>query len=119
MTDWFKALATGEYEIQGVPAPLVFGAAGPMEIAQNVRIIVTTIAGEAPLERDLGLSADPMDQPLHPLRAMAMIRSRIPAAVAKWEPRARVTEIDFEELTDGESMTGKLVPLVRIAEVEA
>ena len=118
MTDWFKALATGEYEIQGVPAPLVFGASGPMEIAQNVRIIVTTIAGEAPLERDLGLSADPMDQPLHPLRAMALIRSEIPAAVARWEPRARVSEIRFEESSADESMSGRLVPLVRFAEVE-
>lgn len=119
MTDWFKALANGEYQIQGVPAPLVFGATGPMEIAQNVRVIVTTIAGEAPLERDLGLSADPMDQPLHPLRAMALIRSEIPKAVAKWEPRARVTEISFEEQTESQSVAGRLVPLVRFAEVEA
>ena len=100
MTDWFRVLANGEYEVWGVPAALVFGASGPLEVAQNVRIITTTIAGEAPLERDLGLSMDPMDEPLHSLGAMALIRSRIPAAVAKWEPRARVTEIAFEELQD-------------------
>lgn len=119
MTDWFRVLAEGEYEVWGVPATLVFGASGPTEIGQNVRIITTTIAGEAPLERDLGLDMDPMDQPLHPLRAMALIRTRIPAAVAKWEPRARVTEISFEEIQDSQTLDGRLVPVVRIVEVEA
>ena len=60
-----------------------------------------------PLDRNLGIIADALDEPM-PV-AMAKISSDVIDAISEYEPRAKVTQISF----DGD-IDGKLIPKVRI-----
>lgn len=77
------------------------------EIIQNVRTIFTTMKYSVPLDRLFGVSAAMLDKPMP--KAMAILQAEIVAAIHKYEPRCRVTKVDF----DGD-LDGKLVPRVRI-----
>lgn len=69
------------------------------EILQNIRCAFTTIKGSVPLDRDFGLDATYLDAPME--KAKAKMVSEIVMAVAKYEPRATVTDIDWEADIDG------------------
>ena len=93
------------------PAEIEVGAQGLNEILQNVRIIVTTRKGSVPLDRDFGVSWQMVDQPTP--RARAELTAEIFQAVSKYEPRARVTRVEFDQTADDE-MDGILTPRVQV-----
>lgn len=78
------------------------------EIAQNVRMIITTAKGTVPLDREFGIDAKALDRPM--VVAQAVLSSEIVSAVSKYEPRARVTKITYQ----GKEQEGQLEPTVRI-----
>jgi phage baseplate assembly protein W len=86
------------------------------EVAQNVRMIVATPKGSVPLDRDFGLDFNLIDQPMP--RAKALMDAEIVRQVAKYEPRASVLSIRWEENED-EAMDGRANPIVTIEVTEA
>lgn len=68
------------------------------EILRNVNIILETSKYSCPLNRDLGLNATFIDDPTE--TAKAAIRAEIAEQIEKYEPRAKVTAISFEEEQD-------------------
>lgn len=83
-----------------------------IEILQNVRTIVGTRKGTVPLDRDFGISWEHVDKPL-PVVEMLM-RAEIVEAVEKYEPRAKVTKVEFSGAAD-EFSNGQVSPIVTIA----
>lgn len=79
-----------------------------VEIAQNVKTILTTIQGEVFLDRTFGIAADLLDAPINVIQAK--FTARIADAVMKFEPRARVTDCFF----GGESENGEVKITVRL-----
>lgn len=67
------------------------------EIIQNVQCILGTVKGSVPLNRDFGTSIDSVDLP-QPM-AMMQLRIDIIEAIQKYEPRAIIRAIDFENET--------------------
>ncbi len=78
------------------------------EVLQNVRTILTTVKYSVPLDREFGLSATMLDDPM-PI-AQAKLSAEIVGAIRRWEPRARVVEVKYE----GDGMDGVLRPKVRL-----
>ncbi len=73
------------------------------EIAQNVKTIITTIKGEVFLDRNFGVSGELLDAPLNILQAK--MTAKICDAVAKFEPRAKVTDCIYSgDVSDGEAL---------------
>lgn len=81
------------------------------EIAQNVRLIITTPKGSVPLDRDFGLDFDLVDRPSP--RAQVLMEVEIVRQVGRYEPRARVVSVTWEQALT-EAMEGRLIPVVRI-----
>ena len=83
------------------------------EIIQNVAVLMTTIEGTVPLDRNLGITAKIIDEP-HP-RAMMELSVHLVNAIQEYEPRVQVLEVGFapNELA---ALDGKLYPemVVRI-----
>ena len=77
------------------------------EVVQNVRTIITTIKYQIPLDREFGISGDPVDKPMP--KAQALITSEIIRQVRRYEPRAVISSITFT----GE-LNEKLVPRVEV-----
>lgn len=97
-----------ELEILAVPAEIDFTPANlALEVAQNVRTILSTPKYSVPLDRSFGLSAVMLDAPMP--RARAALQAEIVTAIRKYEPRCKVLKISFEG-----DLSGKLVPKVRI-----
>ena len=65
------------------------------EILQNVRTIILTRLGSVPLFRAFGMTWDHVDKPVHIARAL--IKAEIIEAVDRWEPRAKVQEVSFDD----------------------
>ena len=80
------------------------------EVHQNIRFLLATQKGSIPLNRDFGISLDLLDNPT-PVAKQKLI-AEIISAVEKWEPRAKVTKVWFEE-----DSTGKLKPQVSFATI--
>lgn len=78
------------------------------EVAQNIRTIIATPLGAAPLARDIGLDHSAVDMPI-PV-AQSLIMSALVAAIAEQEPRAQVINVTFGSETDG-----KLQPIVQFS----
>lgn len=77
------------------------------EIMQNIKTILTTYKYDVPLDRNFGIRADGLDEPI-PV-AMAKTSADIVEAILEYEPRANVKQVFFEGDDDG-----KLIPTVRI-----
>lgn len=101
-----------ELDVVARSEEIVFGATGLTEIMQNVRIILTTMRGSVPLDRDFGRSGESLDAPL-PL-AMARESAEIVELVEREEPRVEVVSVRFDEAREAEAAGGVLVPIVRI-----
>jgi len=82
------------------------------EIIQNVRTILTTLKKTVPLDREFGLDAEVIDQPVG--MAQAVLSETIMDAVQKYEPRVKVTHIYYEG--DGQEGDIKVSVEVRINE---
>ena len=63
------------------------------EILQNVMMLLTTMHGSVVLDRNLGIDAGFIDQPM----PRAMMKASIFAleTIQEYEPRVEVTEVDF------------------------
>jgi len=96
----FDITATLE-EINFAPASL------EEEIIQNVRTIFTTAKYSVPLDRLFGMDTTMLDHPTP--KAMAALQAETIMAIHKYEPRCRVTKVNF----DGD-LDGRLVPRVRV-----
>ena len=81
------------------------------EILQNVRMLLTTVQGTVPLDRELGLTNTFIDDP----SPRGMMRFAIFAleTIQDYEPRVEVTDIDFAPRPD-DAMDGRLYPRVRV-----
>lgn len=90
----------------------IFPATELVEIAQNVKTIITTIKGEVFLDREFGVAADLIDAPINVLQAR--LTARICDAVAKFEPRAKVTDCFYS----GDSADGEVLVTVHLKIVE-
>ena len=77
------------------------------EVIQNIKTLLSTMKFTVPLDRNLGIIANALDEPM-PV-AMAKISSDVIDAISQYEPRAKVTQISF----DGD-IDGKLIPRLRI-----
>lgn len=89
-------------------APVDFSPATEAEeILQNIRYILSTIKNSVPLDRELGIDASFLDKPMEV--AKAKLTSEIVMAIAKYEPRATVTNITWTSDIDG-----KLYPKVQV-----
>ena len=69
------------------------------EVIQNVRCILATTKYSVPLDRDLGLDATYLDMPMEVAKAQMV--SDIVLAIARDEPRAAVSNVDWEHDIDG------------------
>lgn len=89
------------YEITtGTIPPIDFAPATEAEeILQNIRCLLSTTKYSVPLDRDFGIDASYLDAPMEVAKAKMV--SEIILAVARDEPRAAVTSIDWEATIDG------------------
>lgn len=89
-------------------APIDFSPANETEeILQNIRYILSTTKYSVPLDREFGIDASFLDKPMEV--AKAKNASEIVMAIAKYEPRATVTNITWTGDIDG-----KLYPKVQV-----
>lgn len=101
----------GEYTVSlesGGGVSVNFGATGVQEILQNVAMIISSVTYSCPMDREFALDATMLDRPL-PV-AQTILRSRIVAAVKKYEPRATITKVTFS----GSASDGVLRPKVMV-----
>jgi len=81
------------------------------EVLQNVRTILSTRKGTVPLDRDFGLDWSFIDAPT-PM-AMMQAREEIIDALERYEPRAVVESIEFDQTADAKE--GLLRPKVKVS----
>ena len=92
--------------VDNMPTDIDFGATGIASVIQNIKTILTTAKGTVPLDRKFGLSFDILDEPLP--RSRAKIQTEIFLQLRKYEPRAIVKKIDFQN----DPLSGRLAPTV-------
>ncbi len=95
-------------DVNTMTGGIVYGATGVTEIIQNVRTILATRKGPQPLDREFGLSFDFLDDTSP--AAMAAVQSEVLQAVRKYEPRAAVKSISF----NNDPLSGKIYPTVKV-----
>lgn len=78
-------------------------------ILQNVAIILRTVKGSCPMYRDFGIDATLIDRPIP--AAKVLLFSQIREAIEEYEPRVRVTSVDFDTQDE---MQGALTPVVEV-----
>lgn len=97
-----------EHEVILTPLGVIFAPSSQtQEILQNVMTICLTQKYSVPMDRDLGIEGEFLDEAVN--RARAKLKSEIVRAVKKYEPRARVTTVDF---TGDEN--GQVYPRIRV-----
>ena len=79
------------------------------EIIQNVSVLLSTVVGSVPLDRNLGLNATFIDEPQ--ARGMMQLRVFARETIQDYEPRVEVSEIDFV-VNPSEALNGRLYPRV-------
>lgn len=75
-------------------------------VLQNVAIILCTWIGTVPLYREFGITSKYIDMPISVVKPM--LHADIRETIAKYEPRAEVVSVTFEERVDG------LTPIVEV-----
>ena len=78
------------------------------EIAQNVRVLLSSRKYDIPLARQMGLSTDNLGKPL--VVAESMLYRDIIDLIEEYEPRAEVVSIEF----DSDNVTGLIIPIVEV-----
>lgn len=81
-----------------------------VEIYQNIKTILATRKGTVPLDRNFGLDWSFVDQPI--AIAQAILSTEVINQVKKYEPRAKVIRVGFQDKTG--AADGKLKPKVTI-----
>ena len=77
------------------------------EVLQNVITLCSTVKYSVPMDRDVGVEAVFVDEPVN--RARAKYTQEVIMAVRKYEPRAEVKRVEFTG--DGD---GKVYPRVTV-----
>jgi phage baseplate assembly protein W len=95
-------------KIESLPANVAYGLTGVTEVMQNIRTILTTRRGAAPLDRDFGISFEFLDSPIGATQAKA--EQEIFLQLKKYEPRAILKQIIWE--TD--VISGRISPSVKV-----
>jgi len=83
-------------------------------ILQNIRIILSTPKGTVPLYRDFGINMEFLDLPVP--AAESYMRTEIRETVELWEPRVRVTGVEFDQEKLAEGRLGATVEVEIIGE---
>ena len=83
------------------------------EVLQNVRVIISTIRGEVPLDRSFGLEGKFLDKPIP--AAQSILIAEVLEALEAYEPRANVLSINFDV---DEAAIGKLIPYVEVEVID-
>jgi len=97
-----------EYEVIGDASDHVdIAVGGWREIAQNIKMIITTWRGSVFLMREFGLNPAIIDQPEN--MVLANLTMDITNQISKYEPRAEITGISFEH---SNVVSGEIVPIV-------
>lgn len=97
-----------EYDVLLTKLGVVFMPSGETEeILQNVMTICLTQKYSVPMDRLLGLEGEFLDEAISKERAK--FKAEVVRAVKKYEPRARVSRIDFEV-----DHNGKVIPRIRV-----
>ena len=69
------------------------------EVIQNVITLCTTAKYSVPMDREVGINAVFLDEPVNTVRAR--FTQEVIMAVRKFEPRAEITRITFDGDLDG------------------
>ena len=77
------------------------------EVYRNLQVLYATRAGEQALDRDFGIDREPLGLPMS--SAKALMAAEFVAKTARYEPRARVLRVDWNESNLAE---GILIPKV-------
>ena len=102
-----------EHDVYLTPSGIVFAPVNEtQEILQNVLTICLTQKYTVPLDRLLGVSGEALDEAVS--RVRAKYKREVVQAVKKYEPRARVSAIDFSA-----DLNGRIVPRIRVKIVSA
>jgi hypothetical protein len=81
-------------EVTNTPTPINFLPADEVEdIVQNVRTIISTVKGTAPLYREFGISAENLDLPMN--LAKTKIAAELAAEIAQFESRCKLKSVDI------------------------
>jgi len=98
-------------QAQPLAGDIEFGLEGAEEVLQNVAIILATVEGSVPLDRQFGTLWQMVDDPRPIARQRA--KADIVDAIEEHEPRAIVEGVTFSR---GDSSTGgELVPTVTLS----
>lgn len=89
--------------------PLVIGATGLEAVAQNIRIIVTTLAWSVALDRGFANSGGFIDAPTP--YAVARTIAELTEAIEAKEPRAKVESIRFAA-RPSDAAQGRVYPVI-------
>ena len=100
-------MAYQEYQVFGRPSPIDFGAKGVEEVLQNVRTYLCTTRFSVVLDRAMGVDGI-IDRPIN--KAKAILSSDIFMHLSRYEPRAKVTSINFA----GDGLDGVVIPIVKV-----
>ena len=100
---------SGEFEADGVGAPIILGATGMEEILQNINIILRTSAWSLPMDRAFAGEVPYLDSPLPHAAAARM--AELVDRVERHEPRVRVHRIYFRPDPEA-AMDGRATPVV-------
>jgi phage baseplate assembly protein W len=72
---------------------------GDDHLRQSLGVIISTAIGTRCMRRDFGV-ADLIDQPMNALGRVRLFGA-IATAIARWEPRIRLTRVSFAASADG------------------
>ena len=81
------------------------------EILQNITVIITTVRGTVPLDRDLGLDVTFIDEPSPRAKIKASIH--LLETIQDYEPRVEVTDVDFIPKPN-DALDGRFYPKVTV-----
>jgi phage baseplate assembly protein W len=99
-----------EFDIIGTSLiDVEIGAKGLNSILQNVRTIITTWRGSVFLDRQFGFNTRIIDMPINLMYPNLIVD--LTEQINKYEPRAEVVGINFQE---SDAVQGQMIPLVRI-----
>ena len=97
------------YEVDSEATPPINFAPATLaeEVVQNVRMIISTVKYSVPMDREFGIEGAILDRPVNV--AKAHLTNEIFRAVRRYEPRAEITDINF----DGDE-SGRLTPKIKV-----
>jgi phage baseplate assembly protein W len=80
------------------------------EILRNIKMLLTTPAGTVVFDREFGIDYSILDMPVDAARAK--IITEYIYKIEKYEPRAKVKEISFQQNASGEFIPKVVIELV-------